>query len=99
MTLMMNTGWRAISRNGLPELAPGKGALCSGNSMNDRASKDSAATPISATYAPAKGTASISFVALAKLGPMKAPMMPPASTMEMAFSFNDGATNSGPAKR
>ena len=38
-------------------------------------------------------------VALARLGPTKAPTMPPASTSDKAFSANPGAANSGPAKR
>ena len=67
--------------------------------MNASVSSARSATPTSAAYAPANGAGNASRVALARLGPTTAPKMPPASTHEMAFSLNAGATNSGAAKR
>ena len=51
------------------------------------------------TVAVQKGTASQLRDAFARLGPMKAPTMPPASTSEMARSLRFAGTSSGPAKR
>ena len=95
---MMNTGWRAISRSGRPPAtcaAVGMG----GNWMKLTSTSASSATPISDRYAPVKGCGSRSRVAEARFGPNTPPMMPPASTHEMAFSRAAGATTSAAAKR
>ena len=94
----MNTGWRAISASG----RPGRAALGNGSggkSMNDITASDASATPTSAAYAPANGTGNASRVTFARFGPITAPMIPPASTHEIARSLNSRLTSSVAAKR
>lgn len=60
---------------------------------------DTSATTANAKYAPRNGTPSTSRVWLARLGPAMAPIKPPASTSETAFSRSLGAASSPAAKR
>jgi hypothetical protein len=89
----MNTGWRAISASGRPVRARLRRLV-----RREVGSTTAPARP--APRPPARGRrrqtapAAPSRVALARFGPMKAPMMPPASTQEMAFSLNRAASSS-----
>ena len=95
----INAGCRAISHSGRPRTVWAVGAWCAGNCTNAMSTMANKATPANTTYAPANGTSSKVRVRAAKLGPATAPIKPPASTSDTAFSRNAGSASSAAAKR